>query len=183
MPYIRRKPVERTCANCGATFMSNHARRKFCSDTCRVTKHYKKHGYPVYISRGRAESLADREQNEAVRIDEVLTELRAIHAELDQQKALTATVKDTLLNNMGSIVSIVQNIKQSKKTKEHQEELMNAFGMVMETLGGLAHAVNDVQGMMDVSNQNDGAFVHALNALHEDVQSAIEPKIKLRPWP
>ena len=190
MPYIRRKPVERTCANCGATFMSNHARRKFCSDTCRVTSHYKKHGYPVYIARNRAYQheqsvgLPDNFNSFLEQLDGIQEQLTTMNEKIDAQESLSNTLKETILNNLGSAITFFQNYS---KDKQKHAEIMNAFSGIMETLISLVNTVNETDKKLDIGNQNDGAFVHALNALHEDVQSAIEPykqpKIKLRPWP
>lgn len=174
MPYIPRRPVERKCECCGVTFMSNHARRKFCSDTCRVTSHYKKHGYPVYVSRGRAESLADREQDKSTRIDEVLNELRAIRADMDDQKTLTSTVKDALLNNMGSIVSIVQNTKQKKRSEANHEELMSELTKLMSVLNGTMNHLGRIERKTDVLNHNDSAFINNINQIHGTLQNMLE---------
>lgn len=158
MPYIPRKAITRTCVECGSTMKVRNTRRIYCSDSCRVTAHYKRKGYPKY-----------RPVTQQAQIPEnIVKELQNIREELKSQKNLTNTLQATILSNLGSIVSIIQNARQNASMEEKHAETINQLNNIM-------HEFKHIHQKMDIQNQNDTAFLNNIHRLNDIIQTVLTP--------
>ncbi len=168
MPYIPRKPITRTCVECGSTMKVRNTRRIYCSDSCRVTAHYKRKGYPKY-----------RPTTQQAQVPEnIVKELQNIREELKSQKNLTNTLQSTILANLGSIVSIIQNVRQNSSMDEKHTETINQLNNIMQEF-------KHIHQKIDIQNHNDTAFLNNIHRLNDNIQAILTPtepdRLKLTP--
>jgi hypothetical protein len=133
-----------------------------------VTAHYKRKGYPQY------RPVAQKAQV----LDTVVQELQNIREELASQKKLTNTLKTTILSNIGSIVSIIQNTRQNSSMEKKHAETINQLNSIMQEF-------KHIHQKMDIQNHNDTAFLNNIHRLNDIIQTVLNPtepdRLKLTP--